>query len=103
MFPDGLCWMHPYVITLCVDTRNWFVEFLSMWYSSAQIRGTHDMKLYHLLFLPVLMLGCAHNPRSSAHLFSEPVTVMGHRGARAVAPENTAAGFEVAASLSVPF
>ena len=103
MFPDGLCWMHPYVITLCVDTRNWFVEFLSMWYSSAQIRGTHDMKLYHLLFLPVLVLGCAHNPRSSAHLFSEPVTVMGHRGARAVAPENTAAGFEVAASLSVPF
>ena len=28
---------------------------------------------------------------------------MGHRGARAVAPENTAAGFAVAAGLSVPF
>lgn len=65
--------------------------------------GVHDMKLRHLLFLPVLLLGCAHNPRSSAHLFTESVTVMGHRGARAVAPENTAAGFEVAAALSLPF
>lgn len=61
------------------------------------------MKPHHLLFLPFLLLGCAHKPRPSAHLFTETVTVMGHRGARSVAPENTAAGFEVAAALSLPF
>ncbi|MFT5683021.1 MAG: glycerophosphoryl diester phosphodiesterase [Myxococcota bacterium] len=61
------------------------------------------MKLHDLFLLPALLVGCAHSPRSSSHLFPDPVTVMGHRGARAVAPENTAAGFEVCANLSVPF
>ena len=51
----------------------------------------------------LLTVGCAHNPRSSSHLFPDAVTVMGHRGAKRVAPENTAAGFEVAAGLLVPF
>jgi glycerophosphoryl diester phosphodiesterase len=61
------------------------------------------MMLRHLLLLPTVLAGCSHSPRSTAHLFPEPVTVMGHRGARAVAPENTAAGFAVSAGLSVPF
>ena len=61
------------------------------------------MRLRNLLLLPSLLSGCAHSPRSTAHLFPDAVTVMGHRGARAVAPENTAAGFEVCVQLSVPF
>ena len=47
--------------------------------------------------------GCVHRPRPSAQLFPEPVTIMGHRGAAALAPENTLASFQVAAELGVPF
>ena len=47
-------------------------------------------------------LGCAHRPRPSAHLFADPVTVMGHRGARGLAPENTVAALRVAQELGVP-
>ena len=47
--------------------------------------------------------GLAPAPRSSADLFPASTTVMGHRGAAAVAPENTMSGFGVAARLGVPF
>lgn len=56
-----------------------------------------------LLLLGWLVGGCVHRPRPSDHLFGEPVTVMGHRGARGLAPENTTAAFAVAADLAVPF
>jgi len=55
------------------------------------------------LWMVLGLVACTHRPRSSAHLFPEPVTVMGHRGAAGVAPENTAAAFDVAAALGVPF
>lgn len=55
------------------------------------------------LLLGLLLGGCVHRPRPSDHLFPEAVTVMGHRGARGLAPENTNAAFAVAADLAVPF
>ncbi len=45
----------------------------------------------------------AYRPRATADLFPEPTTIMGHRGAAAVAPENTLSGFGVAARLGLPF
>ncbi|MFT4978126.1 MAG: glycerophosphoryl diester phosphodiesterase [Myxococcota bacterium] len=56
-----------------------------------------------LAWTALLLAGCAHSPRSSEHLFPAELTVMGHRGAQGVAPENTMAAFEVAASLSCSF
>jgi glycerophosphoryl diester phosphodiesterase len=36
------------------------------------------------------LAACAgHRPRPTTALFPEPVTVLGHRGARCLAPENT--------------
>ena len=56
-----------------------------------------------LITLLSFFFGCAHAPRDTSHLFSEDVTVMGHRGARGLAPENTMAAFDAAAALGVPF
>ena len=51
------------------------------------------------LFLPA----CGwHHPRSSADLFPATSVIMGHRGARGLAPENTDAGFARALELGVP-
>ena len=47
--------------------------------------------------------GARPEPRPSADLFPDSPTVMGHRGAAAVAPENTMSGFGIAARLGVPF
>lgn len=44
-----------------------------------------------------------HHPRPSDHLFGDGPTVMGHRGAAGMAPENTMPAFGVAARLGVPF
>ena len=44
-----------------------------------------------------------HEPRPTTHLFPDSVTIMGHRGAAAVAPENTMVAFGVAARLELPF
>ena len=44
-----------------------------------------------------------HRPRSCDHLFGATLTIMGHRGAAAVAPENTMVAFGVAGRLGVPF
>lgn len=47
---------------------------------------------------------CApHSPRPTAALFSPGVTVIGHRGAAGLAPENTDAAFAKAKELGVPF
>lgn len=51
----------------------------------------------------LLLGGCHHAPRSTAHLFPEAFTPMGHRGARGLAPENTAAAFDIALKLGIPF
>lgn len=54
--------------------------------------------------LLVLLGACAHHaPRDTSALFPEEVTVIGHRGAAELAPENTAAGFRAAADLGVGF
>ena len=45
----------------------------------------------------------ALRPRSTDHLFPEPLTIMGHRGAAAAAPENTMAAFAVSSRLRLPF
>ena len=56
------------------------------------------------LLLALLLPGCAwHSPRSSTHLFPTTPVVMGHRGARGLAPENTMAAFDRALALGVPF
>jgi len=56
------------------------------------------------LLLAMVLPGCAyHHPRSSDALFPDTPVVMGHRGARGLAPENTMAGFERAADLGVSF
>ncbi|MCB9704840.1 MAG: glycerophosphodiester phosphodiesterase [Myxococcales bacterium] len=59
----------------------------------------------HLLSALALTLvaGCVHRPRPTDHLFPAPLTAMGHRGASALAPENTMAAFREAAALGVPF
>jgi glycerophosphoryl diester phosphodiesterase len=47
---------------------------------------------------------CApHSPRPTDSLFAKGVTVIGHRGAAGLAPENTDAAFAVAKDLGVPF
>ncbi len=43
-----------------------------------------------------------HRPRPSDDLFPDEVTIMGHRGAAGVAPENTMAAFGVASRLQLP-
>ncbi len=57
------------------------------------------------LLLAALSSACVkHAPRPSGALFPDEVTVIGHRGARALAPENTPAAFAVAAEqYGVPF
>jgi len=58
-------------------------------------------------WLALAATACAgHNPRPSARVFSAPdhgVAIIGHRGAAGLAPENTAAAFQVAADLGVSF
>ena len=46
--------------------------------------------------------GRAPDPDRTAPFFGEAPLIIGHRGAAGVAPENTGAAFEVAASLGVP-
>ena len=46
----------------------------------------------------------AHNPRPRTHYpIENEMQVLGHRGARGMAPENTMAGFEICANLGVGF
>ena len=56
-------------------------------------------------WLALIATACAgHNPRHSDQLFPTPgPVVIGHRGAAALAPENTRAGFAAAADLGVSF
>ncbi|MEL6342398.1 MAG: glycerophosphodiester phosphodiesterase family protein [Myxococcota bacterium] len=49
------------------------------------------------------MIACVHRPRPSDHLFPQTVTIMGHRGARGLAPENTPPAFDIARELGIPF
>ena len=44
-----------------------------------------------------------HAPRSSSHLFRDPVTVLAHRGWSGRAPENTLAAFRLAAGAGFGF
>ncbi|MCB9779566.1 MAG: glycerophosphodiester phosphodiesterase [Alphaproteobacteria bacterium] len=64
-------------------------------------------RLSRLVGLPVALTSVAcvpHAPRPVDHLLPAGVTVIGHRGARALAPENTMAGFALAAdSWGLPF
>jgi glycerophosphoryl diester phosphodiesterase len=56
------------------------------------------------LLMALLLPGCAwHHPRPSDSLFPSSPVVMGHRGARGLAPENTMPAFRKAAALGVPF
>lgn len=56
------------------------------------------MRQLLVLLSAVLGTACArHAPRSTAHLFPDEATVIGHRGARDLAPENTLSSFAVAA------
>lgn len=56
------------------------------------------------LLFALLLPACAwHHPRPSDGLFPDSPVVMGHRGARGLAPENTMAGFQRAVELGVPF
>ena len=52
-----------------------------------------------------LLTACAwHGPRSVDHLYApDEVHIIGHRGARDLAPENTVAGFEVPAQMGYGF
>ncbi len=52
----------------------------------------------------LLLPACAwHHPRDSSALFPDSPIVMGHRGARGLAPENTMPAFQCAIDLGVPF
>ena len=54
--------------------------------------------------LSVVLTSCAwHGPRDTSHLFGEGIEIVGHRGARDLAPENTMASFEVPASMGYGF
>ncbi len=55
--------------------------------------------------LSTLFTACAwHGPRSVDHLYApDEVHIIGHRGARELAPENTLAGFRVPADLGYGF
>jgi glycerophosphoryl diester phosphodiesterase len=56
------------------------------------------------LLFALLLPACAwHHPRPSDGLFPDSPVVMGHRGARGLAPENTMAAFDRAVELGVPF
>ncbi len=56
------------------------------------------------LLLALLIPGCGwHHPRSTAGHFPDSPVIMGHRGARGLAPENTMAAFDRAVSLGVPY
>jgi glycerophosphoryl diester phosphodiesterase len=59
----------------------------------------------HLLAsLGLLLPGCAwHHPRPSGHLFPDSPIIMGHRGARSLAPENTLPGFELVVERGLSF
>lgn len=51
-----------------------------------------------------LLVACWHHPRAVDHLYpTDEVAIVGHRGARDLAPENTLAGFDVPASLGFGF
>lgn len=56
------------------------------------------------LLLASLLSGCSlHHPRDARSLLPEgDLVIIGHRGARGVAPENTPAAFQVAADLGLP-
>ena len=56
------------------------------------------------LLVALLLPGCSwHHPRDSSALFPSSPVIMGHRGARGLAPENTLAAFDRAAELGIPF
>jgi len=55
-----------------------------------------------LALLPLDRL-VTHRPRDTSHLFDDDFAVLGHRGAAALAPENTMAGFAAAADLGIGF
>jgi len=56
------------------------------------------------LAMPLLLSGCAHHdPRPTTSLLGTSPLVIGHRGAAALAPENTLAGFRLARDLGVAF
>lgn len=58
------------------------------------------------LWLSVLLgtVGCSHHdPRTTEPLLGRQPLVIGHRGAAALAPENTLAGFRMARDLGVAF
>ena len=61
------------------------------------------MRLWCVAFALLMGIGCATSPRPTAHLLGEGVQVIGHRGARGLAPENSMAAFQLAADLRVPF
>ena len=51
-----------------------------------------------------LLVACWHHPRPVDHLYpAGEVAIVGHRGARDMAPENTMAGFEVPVALGHGF
>lgn len=55
------------------------------------------------LLLQISAACVPHEPRPTKDLFQQRVTVIGHRGAKGVAPENTMAGFRKAAAVGAPF
>ena len=69
---------------------------------SGAILGIPVLQVGEDVKLPSLR-GRAPDPRRADPLFGDIPLVIGHRGAAGVAPENTGAAFELAASLGVPF